>query len=300
MNSILALKISETTTVEAMTQLWRFLSLADQSVQLALIGAILLGVSCGLLGGYLTVRNQALTGDMVAHATLPGIVIAFMVTLSKNPVYLLMGATLTGVLSVWFFDRLRRTRELKADSVMGITLVSFYAVGIGLLTMIQNIPNANQAGLDKFLFGQASALSIYDIYLMLGATILSIGVIWCFYKELLLVVFDGQYARICGLRVEIFNGLLIFLTAVTIVISIKAVGIVLVSALLIIPASTAGLITYKFGKLLMLSVFFGVLAGVMGTMTSFLGHSLPTGPFIVVYAAGFFVMVFLFKKFRTR
>lgn len=291
-----AAKIGEVTTITWSDQILRFISLQDTSIQIVLLGVILLGICCGLLGSFLVVREKALFGDTLSHAVLPGVVIGFLWNMEKKPVALLIGAGISGLLGIMVIQVLKKTTILKEDSLLGLTLTGFYALGICLLTMVQNLPTGHQAGLDKYLFGQAAALSWADIQLIGIVTGLSILVCWLFYKELLVSSFDSEFAYSTGLSKYFLNALLLILITLAIIISIKAVGVILVSAMLIIPASTALLLTNRMHKVIFLAMGIGILSAVMGVFLSFIAHNLPTGPFMVLFGATLFALVFLFKS----
>lgn len=293
-NNVYAAKISEVSNIHWFDQIVRFISLKDPSVQVALIGVSLLGICCGLLGSFMVVRQKALFGDTLSHAVLPGVVIGFLWNMEKDPLTLFIGAIISGFIGLYVITVLKKTTILKEDSLMGLTLTGFYALGICLLTMVQNMNSGNQSGLDKYLFGQASSLSWGDIKLIAVVTVLSIGVIWLFYKELLVSSFDVEFAESTGLSKYFLNDILMLLVASTIVISIKAVGIVLVSAMLIIPAATATLLTKRLDRVIFIAMGIGLVSAVLGAFLSFIAHNLPTGPFMVISGATIFVLAFLF------
>ena len=290
-----AVKIGDVTTTSWSEQAMRFLTFKDPSIQIALVGVILLGICCGLLGSFLVVRQKALLGDALSHAVLPGVVIGFLWNMDKDPLALLIGAAISGLIGMYVINLLKKTTILKEDSLLGLILTGFYALGICLLTMVQNIPTGHQAGLDKYLFGQASALSWGDVKFIAWVTGLSITIILIFYKELLVSSFDSGFAQSTGLGKYFLNDLLMVLVTLTIVISIKAVGVILVSAMLIIPASTALLLTDRFHKVIFLAIGIGLISAVMGAFLSFIAHNLPTGPFMVLTGSLFFILVFLFS-----
>lgn len=292
--SLYGAKISEVTDIHWSEQVIRFITLKDPSVQVALIGVSLLGLCCGLLGSFMVVRQRALFGDTLSHAVLPGVVIGFLWNMEKDPLSLFIGAIISGFIGLYVITVLKKTTILKEDSLMGLTLTGFYALGICLLTMVQNMNTGNQSGLDKYLFGQASSLSWGDIKLIAIVTALSIGVIWIFYKELLVSSFDSEFAQSTGLSKYFLNDILMLLVASSIVISIKAVGIVLVSAMLIIPAATAVLLTNSLHKVILIAMGIGLISAVLGAFLSFIAHNLPTGPFMVISGAIIFILAFLF------
>ncbi|MGV3772974.1 MAG: metal ABC transporter permease [Verrucomicrobiales bacterium] len=287
-------RIGELGETSIWTQAVRFFTFQDPSVRYALIGSILLGICCGLLGSFLVVRKMALVGDALSHAVLPGVAIGFLWSMEKNPMAIFIGATIAGVLGSVVVSLIKETTRLKEDSALGLVLAAFFAVGICLVTMIQRLPTGNKSGIDKFLFGQAAAMGAGDIKLMAAVTILAIVLILIFYKEFLVLSFDAAYARACNFPVKLLHYMMMALLAFSVVISLQAVGVVLVSAMLITPAAAAYLLTDRMSRLLILAAAFGVFAGVSGAFFSFLRPNLPTGPFMVLGASAVFLMAFLF------
>ena len=232
-------------------QALRFFSFRDPSVRYAVIGSVLLGISCGLLGCFIVVRKMALVGDTLSHAVLPGVAVGFLFSgvsasglfdwsfdvanITKNPALIFCGAVVAGVAGTFLVNTLKQTTKIKEDSALGLTLASFFAVGICLLTMIQDLPTGNKSGIDKFMFGQAAAIDEDDIRLMLAVTLLIVAVVFVFYKELLVTSFDAGFARSIALPSEWIHHGLMLLVAFAVVIALQAVGVVLVSAMLITP-----------------------------------------------------------------
>ena len=280
------------------TSLWeqalRFFTFQDPSVRYALLGSMLLGICCGLLGSFLVVRKMALVGDALSHAVLPGVALGFLWNMNKDPVAIFIGATLAGLLGTAVVNLLKQTTRLKEDTALGLVLASFFAVGICLMTMIQRLPTGNKSGIDKFLFGQAAAIGAADVQLMAVVTGVVVVVIALFYKEFLVTSFDAGFARAVGLPVQAFHYGLMLLLAFAVVIALQAVGVVLVSAMLITPAAAAYLLTDRMHRMLLLAAVFGMAAGALGAFLSFLGNNLPTGPFMVLAATAVFAAAFLF------
>ena len=272
----------------------RFFSLQDPAVRYALMGSVLLGISCGLLGSFIVVRKMALFGDTLSHAVLPGVALGFMWNMSKDPLAIFIGATLAGLAGGALVTLIGQTTRLKEDTALGLVLASFFAVGICLLTRIQKISTGNKGGLDDFLFGQAAAMGKDDVTLMLVVTLLAVLAITFFYKELLVTSFDNAFAGAVGLPVSLIHYALMLLLAFSVVIALQAVGVVLVSAMLITPAAAAYLLTDRMHVMLLLASIFGVVAGAAGAFFSFLGNNLPTGPLMVMGASLVFVLAFLF------
>ncbi len=272
----------------------RFFSFRDPSLRLALAGALLVGLNCGLLGGYVVVRRMALVGDMLSHAVLPGIVLGFLWAQTKDPVAILTGALLAGAAATWVSSVLARTTRLKPDAIQGLVLASFYGVGICLLGLVQNLPTGSKSGLDKFLFGQVAGLSGEDVLLMGVAAVLTLGLVGWRYHDLLVLSFHRGFGEALGLRMGWLHGGIMLLTAFAIIAAMQAVGVVLVSAMLVIPAATAYLLTDRMDRLLGLSAVLGMAAAGLGAFGSFLGNNLPTGPLMVLAGAAFFAAAFLF------
>jgi len=187
---------------------------------------------------------------------------------------------------------------IKRDSALGIILSVFFGFGIVLITIIQRLPKATKAGLDKFLFGNAATLLKEDVTLMVVVSILIFIILFAFWKEFKLLVFDYDYAKSQGLKVHWYDTLLTTLIVATIVIGLQTVGVVLMSALLVAPAAAARQWTDKLGVMVLLSAFFGALAGTTGAISSSVINNLPTGPIIVVIISIIVIISLLFAPNR--
>lgn len=287
-----AARISEVMESGTLEKVARFFSFQDPSLRYALVGTMLLGLCCGVMGGFLVVRKLSLMGDALAHAVLPGIALGFLWNMTKDPLAIFVGATIVGLLGAATVQWIRTKTKHKEDAALGFVLASFFGVGICLFTMIQNLPGGAKTGLDKYLFGQAAAMGMEDVGLLAVVSVLICGGVFVFFKEFRLASFDPGFARSIGMRVQIFHYSLMLLLAFAIVSSLQAVGVVLVSAMLVIPAATGILLTNRFGLLLCLSAGIGVFAGATGAFFSFIGKNLPTGPFMVLAAAAVFCVAF--------
>ena len=293
-----AAQISSATEQDWVNQAIRFWTFTDSSIQIIALGAILIGINCGLMGGYVVSRRLSMFGDTLSHAVLPGIAVGFMISQSKNEAALMLGATLSGFLGVSIIALLKRHTKMKEDSAMGLVLSGFYALGICLITYLQKSPNGGMSGLESYLFGSLVGLSTGDL---LPLCICLSLIIVCFVllnKELLLSGFDPSFARSVGLPVDILQYCIWLLLAFCIVSSLQVIGVVLVSALLIIPAATAGLLTYKMSRLLVYSGIIGAFSGITGCFLSFMGERLPAGPVIVLCSTLLFLTVLFFSPTR--
>ncbi|HEY3969479.1 MAG TPA: iron chelate uptake ABC transporter family permease subunit [Planctomycetaceae bacterium] len=277
------------------TQLVRFWTFHDRAVQTAAVGMAFLAISSATLGCFILLRRMSLLGDSLGHAVLPGVCLGFLVNLKKDPLWILAGALASAFLASWLIGFLKRHSRLKSDAVMGLVLSGFYGIGIVLLTRIQRIPAGTQSGLRGFLFGQASAISERDLWVMGIMSLVIVLSVAVAFKELVLTSFDEGFATAIGLPVRSLHYLLMGLTALAVVISIQVMGLVLVSAMLITPAASALLFTDRMRTLVLLAVAFGVTGGLLGLNLSFLDSNFATGPFVVLTLAIVFAGAYLFS-----
>ena len=271
---------------------------SDYTLRTVAIGTAILGIVSGALGSYAVLRKQSLVGDAISHAALPGICLAFLITDSKTPLVMIVGASLAGWLGILVVTAIVRNTRIKEDAALGIILAVFFGVGIVLLTLIQKMPNANQAGLDKFLFGQAAALLERDIKTMGVISIMVISLTFLFWKEFKLLCFDPTFGASLGFPMKILDILLMTLIVIAIVIGLQAVGVVLMSAMVVAPASAARQWTNRLAIMVCLAAFFGAIAGVTGAIISSTTAKIPTGPMIVVCASVIFLFSLAFAPNR--
>jgi manganese/zinc/iron transport system permease protein len=271
---------------------------ADPNTQWILLGSVLLGLSSGVLGSFAYLRKQSLMGDALAHAALPGVCIAFMLTGSKSIFFFLIGAVIAGLIATFGIGYVTRNSRIKQDTALGIVLSVFFGFGIVLLTQIQHSDSGNQSGLDKFLFGQAASMVLSDVITMTIVAAALVFVCTMFFKEFKLLSFDPGFAKGIGLPVALLDQFLMFLIVVAVVVGIQAVGVVLMSALLITPAVSARYWTEKLGVMVALSGLFGAISGLIGTLISTTANNLPTGPLSVLAATLLFVISVLFAPRR--
>lgn len=254
----------------------------DYTLRTVALGSAILGLVSGALGTYAVLRGQSLIGDAISHAALPGIALAFLLTGSRVTLVLLLGALAAGWLATLAVMVVTQTSRITFDSALGLVLSVFFGVGLMLLTYIQQTAGAQQAGLDTFLFGQAATLVTEDVWTMAGlGAIALLGMALC-WKEFKLLSFDPAFARSLGLPIRMLDTLLMTLMVLAIVIGLQTVGVVLMSAMLVAPAAAARQWTDRLGMMVLLSMIFGVAAGVSGALISSLVANLPTGPTIVL------------------
>ncbi|MDO6392232.1 iron chelate uptake ABC transporter family permease subunit [Pontibacter sp. BT731] len=269
-----------------------FFSFTDANIRYVTLGSVLLAASSAVVGCFTLLRKRALVGDAVAHAVLPGVCLAFILSGTKNPFILLIGAFVTGWLSLVVIDYITSRSRIKEDTAIGLVLSVFFGIGILLLTSIQQTGNAAQSGLDKFLFGSAASLIGGDLIAFGVVAVLLLVAVVLFYKELTLLCFDQAYARTIGFPVRGLELLLTTLTVFAVVVGIQAVGVVLMAAMLITPAAAARFWTENLKVMLVLAALIGAFSGIAGAFVSYTAPSMPTGPWIVLIVSMIAILSF--------
>jgi manganese/zinc/iron transport system permease protein len=257
---------------------------SDYTLRVVALGAATLGIVSGALGAFAVLRRQSLLGDAISHAALPGIVLAFVLTGTKAPLALLVGAALAGWAATLAVTAIVRTTRIKYDAALGLVLSVFFGIGLVLLTDVQKRPDAAQAWLDRFLFGQAAGLLRSDVETMaiLGVPVLAaLALLW---KELKLLAFDPAFGASLGFPMRALDLVLTGLLVIAIVVGLQTVGVVLMSAMVVAPAVAARQWTDRLGLMVCLSATAGAAAGVAGALISSRVERMPAGPTIVLCA----------------
>ena len=270
---------------------------------LVTLGATLLGAAAGMAGTFLYLRKNALISDAISHATLPGLGIAFLVAVAfgwdgRQLTTLLGGSALSAALGLYFVNWLTRETRLTQDTAIGCILSVFFAFGVVLFTIIQVIPAGRKAGLESFLLGSTAGMLYSDALLILIISILTGLVLFAFLRPIKLVTFDASYSETLGISVRRVDTIILMVTLVVTVLGMKIVGLILIVALLIIPAVSARFWSEKTDVILITSTACGALSGYIGSAISAISAGLPTGPIIVLCAFGFFLISFLFAPKR--
>ncbi|MDF7626848.1 metal ABC transporter permease [Lactobacillaceae bacterium L1_55_11] len=253
-------------------------------LQTALITAILVGIMSGIIGSFIILRGMSLMGDAISHAVLPGVAVAYMLGIN-----LLLGASVFGILAALLIGLVSAKSKLKNDTAIGIVFSAFFALGFILISMAESTTN-----LHHILFGNVLAVSDSDLLTTAVVWVLVLLFVVVFYKELLITSFDNTYARAYGLKTQLVHyALMLILTLVTVT-ALQTVGIILIVAMLITPAATAYLLTRRLSTMLTVAAIFSVLASVVGLYLSYT-FNWASGPAIVLTAAVFFALAFLFS-----
>lgn len=275
-----------------------FFSFSDPNIRYVVLGSVLLTASSAIVGTFTFLNKRSLIGDAIAHAVLPGICLGFIVAGTKNPFVLIIGAFITGWLSLVVVDYVSRKTRIKEDTAIGLVLSVFFGIGILMLTVIQKSGNAAQSGLDHFLFGKAAALVGSDLYAFLIVAVILLAVVYILFKEFALMAFDKAYARSIGYPVRTLELILTSLIVLAVVIGIQAVGVVLMAAILITPAAAARFWTDKITVMVLLASVFGAFSGLSGAYISFVAPAMPTGPWIVIVISVIAFISFFFAPKR--
>lgn len=262
---------------------------------LVTVGAVLLGVASGVIGTYLFLRKRALVSDAVAHATLPGVALAFiaMTALGMDGRWLpglLIGSALSAFVGLLCLQWLVRRTRLSEDAAIGAVLSVFFAFGIVLLTVIQTIPAGGQAGLESFLLGSTAGMVYADAMLIAvgGAVVVALSLV--FRRPMMLLSFDPGFATARGLPVDRVDLMMMTLVLGVTVVGLKIVGLIMIVALLIIPAVTARFWSDQAEQVVLFAGLFGGFAAWVGAALSASAPNLPTGPLIVLVAFALFAV----------
>ncbi len=270
----------------------------DYTLRTITLGTAVLGAICGMLGSFAVLRKQSLLGDAISHAALPGIAIAFLIIERKNSSIFLLGALISGLIGTFWIRGITSKTHLKSDTALGLILSLFFGFGMLLLTYIQKMPNANQAGLESYLFGQAATLLESDVWLMIIVTGISLVILLLFWKELKVLLFDADYTKTLGFNTKFLDILITTFIVIAIVLGLQTVGVVLMSAMLLAPAAAARQWTNNLAVMVILAALFGICSGVLGTAISASHNNLSTGPVIVLVAGVFVLFSFIFSPGR--
>ena len=248
------------------------------------------GMAAGVVGCFSVLRRRALIGDAAAHATLPGVALAFVITGSRGLQVLLIGAAVSAVASMGLLVLLRRFTRTRDDAATAIVIGVSFGVGVALISglVARGVPGSG--GLERFLLGSTASLSAADARLLVIVSLLSTGLVAAFVKEATVVSFDPGFAAAAGWPVWWIDFALVAMTAVMVVAGLPAAGAVLVTALVVIPPVAARQWTDRVGVMLVLAGAFGLVSAVAGVAASAVVPGLATGPMVVLAAAALFAV----------
>lgn len=259
--------------------------LRNYSFIIVALGTVILAMATGIIGSISVLKGKSLIGDAIGHSTYPGIVIAFMLSMEKSPLVLLLGAAIAGAISFFLIDLISNNSKIDLDATLAIVLSSFFGLGMVLKSYIQGHPDyagVSQSGLKNYIFGQASYIMKNDVKIIFVVSILSIVLLFLFYKEIKVYVFDEVYAKTIGINPVLMNTIILIATMLLITTGLKLVGAILISSMLIVPAITALQWTDKFHVMLIIAGLCGGVSAFIGTFISTAYDGMSTGPTIIL------------------
>ncbi|MCP4382304.1 MAG: metal ABC transporter permease [Hyphomicrobiales bacterium] len=279
------------------------LLLLGYNAALVTIGAALLGVAAGTCGTFLFLRKRALVSDAVAHATLPGIGLAFIVMVllggdGRNLPGLLAGSAITAAIGLLLVEWIARRTRLAEDAAIGAVLSVFFGFGIVLLTVIQTMTSGRQAGLESFLLGSTAGMLFQDAVVVAIGGGLAVALVYLLRRSMTVVAFDPEFAAASGTPVRRVDLAMMGLVMAVTVIGLKLVGLILIVAMLIIPPVTARFWTDRTDRVLLISGIVGGVSGYVGAALSAALPNVPTGPIIVLVCFALFALSLLFAPNR--
>ena len=254
-----------------------------QFLQNALITSVMVGISAGIIGSFIILRGMSLMGDAISHAVLPGVALSYMLGSSY-----IIGATIFGMASAALIGFVTKHSRLKNDTAIGIVFSAFFALGIILISFARS-----STDLYHILFGNVLAVRDSDMFLTAAVLVIVLIAVPLFYNQLKLTSFAPTIAKSYGWNISAINYGLMFLLTLVAVTSLQTVGTILVIAMLITPAATAYQLTDKLLVMIVLSTVFGTLSSIVGLYFSY-SYNLPSGATIVMAAAVFFIVAFIF------
>jgi len=248
------------------------------------LGTMCLAMSTGIVGTISILKRQSLIGDAVGHASFPGIVLAFIIAGRKDSLTLMSGAIIAGVCAFFIIQYIVNSSKLEADTTMAVILSAMFGFGMVLKSYIQGNPSfsGSQAGLANYIFGQAAYMLKEDVIIIFSVSIVSILLFLIFFKEIKIHVFDEAYAETLGIKKNIISVLIIIITMLLIAAGLKAVGVVLISSMLITPGVIGMQWSKRYESVLIIAAISGALSALIGTSVSTLVKGMSTGPSIIL------------------
>jgi manganese/iron transport system permease protein len=267
---------------------WLIEPLTYSFMQRGFIAALIVGVLCSIVGCYVVLRSMAFLGDAVAHAILPGVAIAYL--LQINLVVGALGAGILVALGIGFFSR---QGTLKEDTAIGILFTAALAVGVALISTIRSYAT----DLTHIMFGNILGISASDLWMIGGVSTAILIAVFIFYRPFLVLSFDPILAVTLRLPVQLLRNLLLVLLALSIVVSIQAVGVALAAAMLVTPAATAYLLTRRLAPMMLIASCLGAVSSLVGLYISYYA-SIASGSAVVLTATSLFLLAFFFAPER--
>ncbi len=267
------------------------------------IATMILAGSSAIIGCFSVYKGQSLIGDSIGHSAYPGIVLAYMITFSRDPFYLMIGAFIFGIIAYAVIQFISNNSKIDLDASLAIVLTGFFGLGIMLKTYVQGnsiYEGAVQSGLKTYIFGSASYIMKSDIYIISILSIFVLSLCLLFYKELVLNIFDREFAKSIGINNILIDIVLLLMMIVMISVGLKMVGAILISSFLVIPCIFANQFSKNIKNVLFIAFLMAIFSSFMGVYLSVVIKGFSTGPSIVVVMSFLTLLSFIFKKLRGK
>lgn len=249
------------------------------------IGTFILAITSAIVGCFSVYKGQSLVGDAIGHASYPGVVLAFMLFQSRNPIILVFGAAILGSVAYGIIQIINKNSKISLDASLAIVLTGFFGLGIILKTYIQGNPSfagASQAGLKNYIFGLAAFITKSDVIFISIISLVVLIILGLFYKELIVGIFDRDYGKSIGISSTLIDCILLVMMILIIALGLKSVGAILISSFLIIPCICANQYSRNINKVLIIAGIVGGVSSFIGTYLSSAVKGFSTGPMIIL------------------
>ncbi|GAA1949968.1 metal ABC transporter permease [Microbacterium aquimaris] len=278
---------------------------ADHTYRMVFFGTMTIGLVAGALGTFAYLRKQSLISDVVSHAALPGTLLAFLAAVvvfgtdGRNMIGLILGAVIVGTIAALLANAITRTSKIRIDTAMAVSLTIFFGVGMLLLRIVSNGSFPGKGGIQDYLFGNASVITIADLATSIGVGAIALLLMIVFWKEFALRTFDPDHATVLGFAPRVIDALMFTTIVIATVIGVKAVGLVLMVAFVVTPPAAARQWTRTLPGMVMVSAGIGAVGSGLGAYLSVALGRIPTGPLIVLTLFAIFVFSMLFSPRRS-
>lgn len=279
--------------------------LGNHTYRMVFFGTMTIGLVSGALGSFAYLRKQSLISDVISHAALPGTLFAFLTAVvvlgsdGRNMIGLIIGAVIVGTMAVLFANGITRTSKIRIDTAMAVTLTIFFGAGMLLMRIIANGVFPGKGGIQDYLFGNASVITIADLTTSITVGALALILMVVFWKEFALRTFDPDHSTVLGFHARTIDMLMFTTIVIATVIGVKAVGLVLMVAFVVTPPAAARQWTRTLPGMVALSATFGAAGSGIGAYLSITFGNIPTGPLIVLTLFGIFVISLLLSPRRS-
>lgn len=264
------------------------------------LGTIILALSSAMIGCFSVYKGQSLVGDAIGHSSYPGVVLVFMIFQTRNPVFLIVGAAILGAIAYSHINYITKYSKIHLDAALAIVLAGYFGLGAVLKTFTQGNPlysNVSQAGLKNYIFGSAAFITKVDIYIIIGFCLFSLLLMFLFYKELVVSIFDRDFAKSIGISSNLIDFVLLLMMISIIALGLKSVGAILISSFLIMPCICANQHSKKIKNVLIISSIVGATSSFLGTYLSTVIKGFSTGPTIIVCMSLITFLSMVFGKY---